>query len=82
MHKRVDPVPTGHMWRRRTLAELTRRRQRIRMWCGDCGHEIIRSSVFLAMFGNLPYEITLYDVVQRLHCRKCGSRHVSVEPSE
>ena len=54
----------------------------MRIWCESCGHEIIRSPVFLAKFGNVPYEITLYEVVQRMRCRKCGSRSVGIEPKE
>jgi hypothetical protein len=52
------------------------------MWCDDCGHDVVHSPVYTAMFFNVEYEMTLYELVQRLHCKKCGSKRVGIEPSE
>jgi Zn finger protein HypA/HybF involved in hydrogenase expression len=78
VHRRGDPKPTGHMWRRQTLSELTKRRRRARMWCEACGHETVHSPVYMAMFFGVPYETTLYALAQRLHCKKCSSKRVGI----
>jgi hypothetical protein len=53
----------------------------MRMWCDDCGHEVVHSPVYIAMFCELPYETTLWELAQRLHCKKCGSKRVGIEPT-
>lgn len=78
MHKRGDPKPSGHIWRRQTLTQLQKLRRNARLWCEDCGHEIERSPVYMAMFFDLPYETRLYELAQRLQCSKCGSHRVGI----
>jgi DNA-directed RNA polymerase subunit RPC12/RpoP len=66
------------MWRRWTL---TKQHRHMRMWCDDCGHEVVHSPVYIAMFCELPYETTLWELAQRLHCKKCGSKRIGIEPT-
>jgi hypothetical protein len=79
MIMRGDPRPSGYTWRRQTLNELMKLRRDLRVWCNDCGHEAVHSPVFFAMFGNVPYDITIWELAQKLSCRKCHSRRVGIE---
>jgi DNA-directed RNA polymerase subunit RPC12/RpoP len=55
-------------------------RRDLRVWCDDCGHGAMHSPVYFAMFGNLPYDTTTWELVQKLKCPKCGSRRVGIAP--
>lgn len=78
MLKRGDPRPTGHVWRQMTLGKLMRAGVMCHIRCEDCGHEATRSPIWLVTMGNSMFGDTLYDVAQRLVCRRCGSRKVGI----
>jgi hypothetical protein len=75
-----DPRPSGYTWRHQTLSNLMKLGRNLRTWCEDCGHEVIQSPVFFAMCGGLPCDTTVWEVAQKLTCRKCDSKRVGVEP--
>jgi len=79
MFKRGDPKPTGYAWRQMTLGKLMRAGVMCRIRCDDCGHEATHSPIWLVTLGNSWFADTLYDVAQRLVCRRCGSRVVGIE---
>ena len=79
MFKRGDPGPAGYTWRQMTLEKLQRAGVMCRIRCEDCGHEALHSPIWLATMGNSAWQDTLYDVVQRCVCRRCGSRMVSIQ---
>ena len=39
----------------------------------------MHTPIWLATMGNSAWQDTLYDVVQRCVCRRCGSRMVSIQ---
>ena len=80
MVMRGDPQPSGYTWRHQTLSELMKLRRELRVWCVDCGHDAVHSPIFFAMFGHVPFDITLWELAQKLTCRTCGSRRVGIEP--
>jgi hypothetical protein len=79
MFRRGDPRPTGYAWRQMTLGKLMRAGVMCRIRCQDCGREITHSPIWLVTLGNSMFGDTLYDIAQRLVCRRCGSRRVGIE---
>ena len=79
MFKRGDPRPAGHTWRQMTLGKLMRAGAMCHIRCEDCGHEAMHSPIWLVTLGNSMFGDTLYEVAQRLVCRRCGSRSTGIE---
>jgi hypothetical protein len=61
-----------------TLEKRQRGGAMCRIACDECGHAASHSPVWLATMGNSAWTDTLYDVVQRCVCRRCGSRQVRI----
>jgi hypothetical protein len=82
MFKRGDPRPRGYSWRHMTLQHLMKIRTHVRMRCEDCGHDAVHSPAWMATMCGVPYGTTLYELAQRLVCRKCRSHKVGIESGD
>ena len=78
MFKRGTPQPRGYSWRHMTLEHLMKIRATLEMRCDACRHVAEHSPVWFATMLNMPYDMTLYALAQRLVCKKCGSKRVGI----
>ena len=75
---RGERAPEGDGWRKATVGSAAKNRSYERIWCENCGHELIVSAKDLIEKHGVPPETPFWTLAQRLKCSACGSVKVGV----
>ena len=78
MVMRGEKRPHGDGWRKATVGNATFNNAYQRIWCDDCGHQLIIHAEDLIEQHEAPPETPFWTLAQRMVCGKCGSKKVGI----